>query len=56
MLVANRGEIAVRIVRACRAEGVDAIVAVSQADQDSLGARLATDVVHIGPPSPSRLK
>ena len=54
MLVANRGEIAVRIVRACRAEGVDAIVAVSQADQDSLAARLATDVVHIGPPSPSQ--
>ena len=48
VLVANRGEIAVRIVRACRDEGVDAIVAVSEADQDSLAARLATDVVHIG--------
>jgi acetyl-CoA carboxylase biotin carboxylase subunit len=53
VLVANRGEIAVRIVRACRDEGLDAIVAVSEADQDSLAARLATDVVHIGPPSPA---
>ena len=51
VLVANRGEIAVRIVRACREEGLDAIVAVSDADQDSLAARLATDVVHIGPAS-----
>ena len=54
VLVANRGEIAVRIVRACRDEGIDAIVAVSEADQDSLAARLATDVVHIGPASPTQ--
>jgi acetyl-CoA carboxylase biotin carboxylase subunit len=54
VLVANRGEIAVRIVRACRDEGLDAIVAVSEADHDSLAARLATDVVHIGPPSPAQ--
>jgi acetyl-CoA carboxylase, biotin carboxylase subunit len=54
VLVANRGEIAVRIVRACRAEGIDPIVAVSDADQDSLAARLATDVVHIGPASPAQ--
>ena len=53
VLVANRGEIAVRIVHACRAEGLDAIVAVSDADTDSLAARLATDVVRIGPASPS---
>ena len=51
VLVANRGEIAVRIVRACRQEGIEAIVAVSEADHDSLAARLATDVVHIGPAS-----
>ena len=54
VLVANRGEIAVRIVRACRDEGLEAIVAVSEADQDSLAARLATDVVHIGPASPTQ--
>ena len=54
VLVANRGEIAVRIVRACRQEDIEAIVAVSEADQDSLATRLATDVVHIGPASPAQ--
>jgi acetyl-CoA carboxylase biotin carboxylase subunit len=54
VLVANRGEIAVRIVRACRQEDIEAVVAVSEADQDSLAARLATDVVHIGPASPAQ--
>jgi acetyl-CoA carboxylase, biotin carboxylase subunit len=54
VLVANRGEIAVRIVRACRQEDIEAVVAVSEADQSSLAARLATDVVHIGPPSPAQ--
>jgi acetyl-CoA carboxylase biotin carboxylase subunit len=54
VLVANRGEIAVRIVRACRDEGIDVVVAVSDADQDSLAARLADDVVHIGPASPAQ--
>jgi acetyl-CoA carboxylase biotin carboxylase subunit len=53
VLVANRGEIAVRIVRACRDEGIEAVVAVSDADRDSLAARLADDVVHIGRPSPA---
>ena len=51
VLVANRGEIAVRIVRACRDEGLEVVVAVSDADQNSLAARLADGVVHIGPPS-----
>ncbi len=53
VLVANRGEIAVRIVQACRAGGIDVIVAVSDADQDSLAARLANDVVRIGPANPA---
>lgn len=49
VLVANRGEIAVRIVRACRALGLESVVAVSQPDRDSLAARLATRSVCIGP-------
>jgi acetyl-CoA carboxylase biotin carboxylase subunit len=49
VLVANRGEIAVRIVRACRDEDIEAIVAVSEADEGSLAAQIATDIVHIGP-------
>jgi acetyl-CoA carboxylase biotin carboxylase subunit len=54
VLVANRGEIAVRIVRACRDEGLGVVVAVSDADRDSLAAQLADDVVHIGPASPAQ--
>ena len=54
VLVANRGEIAVRIVRACHDEGLEAIVTVSDADVDSLAARQADGVVHIGPPSPTQ--
>ncbi len=53
VLVANRGEIAVRIVRACHAEGLEAVVAVSEADVDSLAAQVADGIVHIGAPSPA---
>ena len=49
VLVANRGEIAVRVIRACFDEGLEAVLAVSEADRDSLGAQLADDVVCIGP-------
>ena len=49
VLVANRGEIAVRIVRACRALGLECVVAASEADRDALAARLADRVVCIGP-------
>src|SRR6185312_4768393 len=46
---ANRGEIAVRGVKACFDEGVESVLAVSQADAGSLGAQLADQVVVIGP-------
>jgi len=49
VFVANRGEIAVRIVRACHALGIETVVAVSDADRDSLAARLAGRSVCIGP-------
>jgi acetyl-CoA carboxylase biotin carboxylase subunit len=49
VLVANRGEIAVRILRACRDEGLEAVLAISDADRGSLGALLADRAVCIGP-------
>ena len=41
ILIANRGEIAVRIVRACHSLGIDAVVAYSEADRDSRAVQLA---------------
>jgi acetyl-CoA carboxylase biotin carboxylase subunit len=53
VLVANRGEIAVRIIRACADEGIESVAIVSDADRDSMAAVLADRVVCIGPgPSP----
>jgi len=49
LFVANRGEIAVRIVRACERLGIESVVGVSDADRDTLAAQLATSAVCIGP-------
>jgi acetyl-CoA carboxylase biotin carboxylase subunit len=54
ILIANRGEIAVRVVRACEQLGIESVVAVSEADRDSLAAKIATRAVCIGPASASQ--
>jgi len=49
ILIGNRGEIAVRIIRACEKLGIETVAAVSDADRDSLAARMANRAVCIGP-------
>lgn len=51
LLIANRSEIAVRILRACKEMGIESVVAYSQADADSLAVQLADDSICIGPAS-----
>jgi acetyl-CoA carboxylase biotin carboxylase subunit len=51
VLIANRGEIAVRILRACFDEGLETVLVVSDADRGSLAAQLADRTVCIGPPN-----
>ncbi|MDF2791690.1 MAG: acetyl-CoA carboxylase biotin carboxylase subunit [Neobacillus sp.] len=48
IFIINRGEIALRIIRTCKVLGIETILAVSEADQDSLPARIADKAVLIG--------
>jgi acetyl-CoA carboxylase biotin carboxylase subunit len=54
VLIANRGEIALRILRACRTLGIEAVVAYSEADRQALATLLADEAICIGPAEAKR--
>ena len=53
ILIANRGEIAVRVIRACKELGIKSVAVHSSADKDAMHVQLADESVCIGPPRAS---
>src|SRR5947208_16722610 len=53
ILIANRGEIACRIIKTARKMGISTVAVYSDADRDALHVEMADDAVHIGPPGAS---
>ena len=54
ILIANRGEIAVRIIRACKEMNIKTVAIYSEADKDALHTKLADEAVCIGPAQPNK--
>ena len=54
VLIANRGEIALRILEACREEGLSAVAVFSEVEREALHVREASEAVCIGPADPAR--
>ncbi|MHC4843577.1 MAG: biotin carboxylase N-terminal domain-containing protein, partial [Planctomycetota bacterium] len=54
ILIANRGEIALRIIRACKELGVETVAIYSEADKDACYLQLVDEAICVGPPNPAQ--
>ena len=53
LLIANRGEIACRVIKTARKMGIATVAVYSDADRDALHVKMADEAIHIGPPPAS---